>query len=146
MIISLYKDGHQLVDLSDPFLVSTMNGSEFTDVSEFDPIRGGNEMKKKEWNEYLLNDGRQYKHNRPSKWFSSLKPQKVTTCRVRTEKVENKRRDTDEPIIVKNKPPLYYDTYTTKTIQNNFVGRQIVHWSMMNNKCHYKYVIRWGFS
>ncbi len=44
VIMSLYKDGPQLVDLSGPLFASTMNKTDFTVVSEFDPVQSKNEM------------------------------------------------------------------------------------------------------
>ncbi len=37
---------------------------------------------------------------------------------------------------------FHCDTCITKTTQNNLMGNQMVHWLTINDKCHYRYVIR----
>ncbi len=42
--MSFYKDGPQLVDHSDPFFVTTINASEFADISKLNHVYKSNEM------------------------------------------------------------------------------------------------------
>ncbi len=39
--MSLFGNGPQLRDNSDPLIVSSVNSSDVADISEFDPVRGG---------------------------------------------------------------------------------------------------------
>ncbi len=95
-IICLYKDVSQLVNPSDPLLVSTMNSSEFMDVSEFDPVRSRNEMSIASRVDASINT-----IDCPNS-FPRSNHKNVTKHRFTTEKVENERKDTDEPNIVEN--------------------------------------------
>ncbi len=89
--MSLHKDGPQLVDLSDPLFVSTMNASEFADISKFDPVRSRNEMSLCSIN----------KTDHPNN-FPISNHKTMATRRVRIGNVENTRRDTEDPKMTKN--------------------------------------------
>ncbi len=41
VIMSQFRNGPQLINNSDPLLVSSVNGSDVTNISEFDPVCGG---------------------------------------------------------------------------------------------------------
>ncbi len=91
VIMSLYKDGPQLVDLTDPLLVSTINESEFVDVSEFDPVHSGNEMSIYSTVDTIIN-----KTDHPN-GLPDLNHKNVTTQRV-SQKVATKKASV-EPIV-----------------------------------------------
>ncbi len=95
-IMSLYKDGPQLVDLSNPLFVSTMSTSEFTDVSEFDPFRSKNEMSLSSTVDTSIN-----KTDCPN-GFPRSNHKNVATRKPRTESTENTRRDTEDPNLIEN--------------------------------------------
>ncbi len=92
-IMSLYKDGSQLVNLLDPLFVSTMNASEFADISEFDPLHSRNGMNLCSTMDTSIN-----KTGGPN-GFPISNHKNMTTCRVR---IENTRRDTENPNETEN--------------------------------------------
>ncbi len=95
-IMSLYKDGPQLVNLSHFLFVSTMNASELADVSEFDLVHSRNEI-----GLFSTVDSNINKTAHPN-GFPISNHNNVTACSVRIENIENTRRDTEYPNVIKS--------------------------------------------